>query len=174
MQSTIDETIERVEQLYTTLTGQRAPQPNGGSAPIPPETDPLLHVQEQLGRMVLVAEQLFATQPPQPVWSPHAVAWRDDSGLSVALDVPGVMRDQLQIRVDNGSLTVSGQRKPPWPNAPQSVDGCDAPLGMFTRSFWLGAPIAPEHVTARLADGVLTIRITSVQRGETSQIPIRS
>jgi HSP20 family protein len=174
MQSTIDETIERVEQLYTTLTGKRAPHPNGGSVPIPPETDPLLHVQEQLGRMVSVAEQLVAMPLPQATWTPHALGWRDEGGLSIALDVPGVTRDQLQIRVDNGTITVSGQRKPPWTTAPASVDGCDAPLGLFTRSFWIGAPIAPEHVTARLADGVLTIRITANQRGETSQIPIRS
>jgi len=174
MQSTIDETIERVEQLYTTLTGNRAPQPNGGSAPIPPETDPLLHVQEQLGRMVSVAEQLFATAPVQPTWSPHALSWRDEGGLSIAVDVPGVTRDQLQIRVEPGAIVVSGQRRPPWMHPPTSVDGADAPIGLFTRSFWLGAPIAPEQVTARLADGVLTIRITTTERGETSQIPIRS
>lgn len=174
MQSTIDETIERVEQLYATLTGKPAPHPNGSSAPIPPETDPLLHVQEQLGRMVSVAEQLFATPLPQPAWTPHALAWRDDGGLSIAIDVPGVTRDQLQIRVDGGNITVSGHRRPPWPTTPQSVDGCDAPLGMFTRSFWLGAQIAPEQVAARLADGVLTIRITANERGEASQIPIRS
>lgn len=174
MQSTIDETIERVEQLYATLTGQRAPHPNGGSVPIPPETDPLLHVQEQLGRMVSAAEQLFARSMPQPAWTPHAVAWRDDGGLTIALDVPGVARDQLQIRVDGGSITVSGQRRPPWSEATRSVDACDTPLGMFTRSFWLGAQLAPEHVTARLADGVLAIRITATERGEASQIPIRS
>lgn len=57
MNATIDESIARVERLYTTITGRRPPQQHG-MAPIPPERDPFVHVEEQLERLVSAIEQL--------------------------------------------------------------------------------------------------------------------
>jgi hypothetical protein len=61
MQEIIEQTIERVEQLYATIIGQRPPLPSGNGAPIPPESDPLVHVSDQLERMVSLATQLIAS-----------------------------------------------------------------------------------------------------------------
>jgi HSP20 family molecular chaperone IbpA len=47
-------------------------------------------------------------------------------------------------------------------------------FGTFMRSFLLPTPVVVERVSARLDDGVLTIRVTDNERGEPSQIPIRS
>jgi HSP20 family molecular chaperone IbpA len=121
MHASIDETIARVEQLYMTLTGRRPPPSDGHAAPIPPESDPLVHVEEQLARLMTSIEQL-APVTSRP-WIPRAIVWRDDSGIAIAIDVPRVPR---------------------------------------------------EHVSARLDDGVLTIRIANSSRSEPSQIPIRS
>lgn len=173
--ATIDEAIDRVEQLYTTLTGARPPHVNGHSAPIPPESDPLVHVEEQFARMMAVVAQLVPGARPAVTWTPRAAVWRDEDGLALAIEIPGMTREQIRIDVDRGVLTVSGDRQPPWARARgvRSVDGCDAGFGSFSRSFALPVPVASEHVNARLDQGVLTIRISTV-RGDASQIQIRS
>jgi HSP20 family protein len=173
MNATIEETIERVEQLYTTLTGTRPPRVNGNNAPIPPESDPMVYVEEQLARMVAAIEQVVPAAAPTPTWTPRAVAWTEESGVVLALDVPGVPREQIQIAVDGRMLVVSGQRPAPAGRMMHAITACEVPFGAFTRSFVLATPVVPAHVSARLEQGVLTIRVSSV-RGEASQIPIRS
>jgi HSP20 family protein len=171
MNATIDETIERVEHLYTALTGQRPPLANAQRAPIPPENDPALHVQEQLGKMVSAIEGIVPTTSA-PSWVPRAAAWTEDRTLVLALDIPGVPRELIQIRLAQQAILVSGQRRPPWTRPPRSVAGCDLLLGAFARSFPIGPRVVAEQLSARLDDGILTIRVHEGTRTEPSQISI--
>lgn len=172
MNATIDETIERVEQLYTTLTGAPPADADHRRAPIPPNIDPTAHVQEQLGRMVSAIDGVVPRRAP--AWTPSAVAWGQDEDLLIAVDVPGVSRDHLQIRVEASSIIVTGRRAMPWSRLPKSILGCDAPLGAFARTFQLAARIDPKQLGTRLEDGVLTIRIYAKAQPEPPQIPISS
>ncbi|MBX3161016.1 MAG: Hsp20/alpha crystallin family protein [Deltaproteobacteria bacterium] len=174
MNATIDETIERVEQLYTVLTGKPPARLNGHRVMIPPEVDPAVHVQERLDRLVHEMEQLapVAAAAP-PMWIPRAVAWTQEGALVFALDVPGVVARDVQIRVEPLALVVRGIRRAPWPHPPHDLAACDAPMGAFARSFPV-ARVAPDQIGARLEDGVLTIRVHRGARAEPSQIPIVS
>lgn len=170
MNATIDETIDRVEQLYRALTGSRPP--TGRHTVIPPEADPVGHVQEQLGRMVTLVERFVPGAPPQ--WMPQAMVWTHDSDLLFAVDIPGVLASDIEVRVEPAAITVRGLRRPPWAHPPKSVAFSDVALGTFARSFPLAVRIAPDHVSARLDDGVLTVRLHASTRAEPSQIPICS
>lgn len=169
MSSTLDETIQHVEQLYTALTGARPPTPNGHSAGFPPELDPAVHVEQQLARMLSEVERLVP-QARSATWIPHAVIWQEDTDVVLALDVPGVSREHLNVRVEQRTLVVSGLRRVPWSRQPRSVAGCDTPLGTFSRSFPLAAPIAADQINGRLENGVLTIRIRSSKASQISVI----
>lgn len=102
MTMTIDETIERVEQLYAMLTGHRPPFRNGHGVPIPPEADPAAHVQDQLGRMVSALEQLVPVAPVQP----RVAVWSRGGDIVITAEAPGIDREQVSARLDNGVLTV--------------------------------------------------------------------
>lgn len=182
MNPSIDETIERVEQLYVAITGKRPPQVNGSSAPIPPETDPARHVEEQLRKLMEAVQQVAPTVMPNaaafagptPAWIPRVTAWQEGGALELAIEVPGVTREQLEIRLDDRTLTIQGQRVAPWRTSESAaVEVCEMPSGTFTRSFTLGASVQPEQITARLESGVLRISVARVTRAEPSQIPIK-
>jgi HSP20 family molecular chaperone IbpA len=51
---------------------------------------------------------------------------------------------------------------------------CDVPFGPFMRSFPLTTRVAPDRVAARLADGVLTIRLHAGARPKSSEVSIMS
>jgi HSP20 family protein len=174
MTTTIEETIDRVERLYTTLTGKRPPPPNGPRMPLSRETDPIAHVQDQLGRMVTAVEGLVPGTVAGSVWVPRTSVWFEERDVVFALDVPGVSGNEVQIRVEPQMIAVTGQRLRPWPQPPRTIRSCETPIGAFARSFPLEAPIAPDRVSARIDDGGLTIRIHSEPRTEPSQISIRS
>src|SRR5262249_12873810 len=158
------ETIERVEQLYTTLTGTRPPTPNGHRTAFPPEVDPVVHVQEQLGRMLVTLERVlpFSTQP---AWIPHAAAWQHEGAPVFPFDIPGVTRAHVYVRVDPTAFTVVGRRPMPV----RTLVACDASFGSFARTFELGRRVTPEQMSAHLhEDGVLTIRVHSSTKAQPS------
>jgi HSP20 family protein len=174
MNPTIEETIERVERLYAALTGKHPSQSNGQRAQIPPEADPMVHVQEQLARLVSSVEQIAPSPAAAPAWIPRTVAWDDDNDLVLAIDAPGVLARDVVIRVEPFAIIVTGQRRTPWTQQPRTIAACDALFGVFGRSFPLPGRVSPDQVSARLDDGVLTIRVHTGARPQTSQIPIVS
>jgi HSP20 family protein len=175
MNVTIDETIERIEQLYATLTGTSPPTPNGSSVRIPPETDPGQHVEKQLRQLLSAMDRFGVREPTAPAWIPRAIVTADRVALEIALDVPGVSRDDVQIVLEDRVLTITGQREvAPAVREDRRIETCELALGTFTRAFELPVHVAPENVIAHLAGGVLTIRIAASARNESSQIPIRS
>ncbi len=173
--NSIEETIGRVEQLYAAITGHQPPDVNGGVRRIPPETDPGRHVEEQLGRLVSAVEHRLAPgASPTPIWQPRAIVWQDELAYELAIDVPGVTREQLELRLDGHVLVVRGQRQPPWGERELTAapDACEAPLGSFVRTFALPERVEPGRISARLENGVLRIMIARGATAEPSQIAI--
>jgi HSP20 family protein len=169
--SSIEATIDRVEQLYVTVTGRRPPPAH--VAPIPPESDLGRLVDDQLDRLAALLERTAAsTTEVARAWQPRACAWREDDALVLAIDVPGVTREELEVRLDDRVLVVRGRRTPPWRD--RRVEACESPVGMFVRAFPLPMRVEAEHVIARLEAGVLHVRIAPTLVAEPSQIPIRT
>jgi HSP20 family molecular chaperone IbpA len=173
MSATIEETIERVEQLYTALIGTRPPQTNGHRTPIPPEVDPIVHVQEQLGRMVSLAERLVP-MTITPEWIPSVTVWMHETDLVFAVDVPGVLARDVRIRVEPNAITVTGHRRPPWAQTPKHIAARETGFGAFARTFPLATRVTADQISARLDDGLLVVRVHNATRAEPSQIPIMS
>jgi HSP20 family protein len=174
----IEQTIDRVEKLYSAVTGKRPPQRgNGAHAPIPPETDPARHVEEQLGRLASAIDAITRSPSPvAPAWTPMLAAWEDESATEIVVDVPGVSRDRLEILVDGRALTIRGERRVPWGAArPTSIRTCELATGAFVRTIALPWSVEREQVAAELRDGVLAIRIARPMRPDAGHtIPIKA
>jgi HSP20 family protein len=145
---TVDETIERMERLYATVMG------------VPPPT---------------TTSETFRNGPNGGhTWSPPVVIAHREEGLEIAIDLPGVTADQLKVLVEHHRVLVLGTRDLGTSSDGRRVVGCEVPHGSFARSFELAEAVSPEAVAARLADGVLTIRIATSKREAAAQIPIKS
>lgn len=155
MNPSIQETIDRVEQLYSAITGRTPPVVDGNLSRIPPETDPARFVEDQLARLLAMLDQRPA-QTPQRTWTPEALAWQTESSLELAIAVPDVARDRIELWLDSGVLVVRGE----------------SPAGAFMRSFPLPGPVAPGDITAGLEAGLLRVRMVRRAEAERSQISI--
>ena len=175
MQATIEDAIARVEQLYATITGHPPPEPNGSGARIPPETDPGRHVEEHLARLIAVAEEIApgrALASAAAAFSPRVSAWRDDAGLHLAIEVPGVGRESIELQLAGTTLVVRGHRAPPWGEA-RVIEANEAPWGAFARAFELGARVEPGQLSSRLEAGVLHVHVARAPHGEPSHVTIQ-
>jgi HSP20 family protein len=86
-------------------------------------------------------------------------------------DVPGVKKEEIEITLENGVLTVKGSRKfNPGTAKEQLLLGRS--YGTFARSFSLPEHMDDEKLTANLTDGVLTIEIPKLQKAKPRRIQI--
>ena len=88
-----------------------------------------------------------------------------------SFDVPGVKKDDLEITLENGVLTVKGSRKFE-PTAAKEQLLLGRSYGTFSRSFSLPEHLDEEKLSAKLADGVLTIEIPKSQKAQPRKITI--
>lgn len=156
--SEIEESIDRVEKLYRTVTGKETPavaeQPY---APIPAERDPVQHVQEQMDRLF----QMLGATPqsaPAPEFAPQIAVWESEKEVIAFVDVPGTSRDRIELGVQANVLTVSGSRPAPIGNGHRLRFG-ERPIGAFRRVIPLPLGLKVGELSARLRDGVLEVVI---------------
>ena len=153
----IEESIERVESLYRTVTGRAAPEADEAYAPIPVEKDPVMHVQEQMDRLFQLLGRDAAVVSP-PAWTPPIAVWEAANEVIVFVDVPGVTRDRIELAVQGSTLSISGNRPTPINNGHRLRFG-ERPLGPFRRVLPLPPGLRTAELTARLRDGVLEVVI---------------
>ena len=89
--------------------------------------------------------------------------------------VPGIDPSKVEIMLDRGLLTLSGERPNDLPenNDKVSVYSRERLGGSFRRAFSLPDDVDPEHVNATYRDGVLRISLARNQPAQPKRIPIQ-
>jgi HSP20 family protein len=109
-------------------------------------------------RDLLAIQQRLDRFAPGPAgWKPAVDLHETVDEYVIAAEVPGMRREDLDIQVHEGRITISGVRH-------ERVETCEQyhrierGHGSFSRTFQLPLPIDPAGITAELRDGVLTVR----------------
>jgi RNA polymerase primary sigma factor len=92
---------------------------------------------------------------PRPL-GPRVDICASATGATVRMDVPGVQRDALRVRLQGSLLIVRGSRAAPLPQAGSTRE---RRFGVFERILRVPRGLDPRSVRTNLADGVLTVRI---------------
>lgn len=90
-------------------------------------------------------------------FSPKVDVSESDQQFEIDFYIPGVEKDQVKIDLNDGRLTVSGERKFEKENSGKNYRSVEGNFGSFTRSFQLPDNIDQEAVNASFGNGVLQI-----------------
>ncbi|MGH9900735.1 MAG: Hsp20/alpha crystallin family protein [Pyrinomonadaceae bacterium] len=90
-------------------------------------------------------------------WQPAADVYESEKDYLIALDLPGVRRQGLEVSLDENQLTISGERDRGAEDT--NPRRSERPFGRFSRSFTLPAVVDREGITADYKDGVLRLRL---------------
>jgi HSP20 family protein len=89
-------------------------------------------------------------------WIPAADIYEDGREYLLALDLPGIDRDSLDVSLDEGRLTVRGERSQ---TEGVGVRRAERPRGRFVRSFTLPDTVERARIAADYKDGVLLLHL---------------
>ncbi|WP_030565682.1 Hsp20/alpha crystallin family protein [Streptomyces aureocirculatus] len=99
-------------------------------------------------------------------------AYREGEEYVIALDLPGVARDAIEIDVERNMLTVKAERRPVAKSEDVQMELSERPLGVFSRQLVLADTLDTERITADYEAGVLTLRIPIAERAKPRKIAI--
>ena len=120
--------------------------------------------------------QVLHNQGAAGPFIPPADLLIDDEGVDVYVDVPGLHRENLEIELENDTLTVRGDRPFPYPheNGGGPVRSIERGFGRFERSIRVPRGLDPDAIEASLSDGVLRLHIPKPETMRPRRIEIKA
>jgi len=102
---------------------------------------------------------------------PRVDVLEDGSGITLLADMPGVSRENLDLKVDGATLLIEGKVSAP---APQEMEAIYVEIRVprFRRAFTLSRELDPSRIEANLKDGVLKLRIPKQEHARPRRIEV--
>ncbi|HNS28099.1 MAG TPA: Hsp20/alpha crystallin family protein [Steroidobacteraceae bacterium] len=95
-----------------------------------------------------------------------------DKEYLIKAELPAVKKEDIKITLDNGMITLSGERRQEKEHKDENQIRVESFYGSFSRSFSLPENIDPKAIRAESKDGVLRIRIPKTEAPATKAISI--
>jgi len=115
--------------------------------------------------------RLFAEPNGRP-WVPPVDIQETDHELVVKADVPDMQMQDIDVRMENGSLTIRGERKFEAKKNEGGWHRVERSYGTFERAFTLPDTVNPEGVKADYKNGVLTVTLPKKEVAKPRQIKV--
>ncbi len=103
---------------------------------------------------------------------PAVDVYEDDKKVMLKLEVPGIEEKDLDVSVENNTLTVKGERKFEKEEKEENFHRIERRYGSFFRAFTLPSTVDTEHVQASYNAGVLKLELTKRPEAQPKQIKI--
>ena len=113
-----------------------------------------------------------AGESPAGPWSPPVDIFETHDRIVLRVDLPGVARDEFELRVEEGVLVLRGHRRSPGEVRPEDMHQAERPHGPFMRSFSLPQGIDQVGIRAAHRNGVLEIALLRIQESKVRSITI--
>ena len=108
---------------------------------------------------------------PTRAYMPTADIFETEDALTVVLEMPGVSKDNVDVSVENGVLTIEGRIDFQKYEGLQPVYG-EYNVGPYRRSFRISSQIDQNKITAEMRDGVITLALPKAEEAKPRRIAV--
>ena len=106
-------------------------------------------------------------------WLPPVDITEDDKSYVIKAELPEVRKEDVKVTVENGVLTISGERKFEKEEKHRKYHRIERAYGSFTRSFHVPDDADDAKVGAEFKDGVLTVRLAKSEKARPKSIEVK-
>ncbi len=112
-----------------------------------------------------------AEQETQRAVLPAVDVFEDASGITLLADMPGVPKDELELKVEGDALLIEGGVRPHTPDGMEAVYA-EVRVPRYRRSFTLSRELDTSRIEANLKNGVLNLRIPKQAHAQPRRINV--
>ena len=97
-------------------------------------------------------------------WAPAVDIYEDDKAITLKVEAPGMDEKELDVSVEEGHLTIKGERKFENEEKEENFHRIERRYGSFQRTFALPSTVDAENISAKYEKGVLKVVAPKVER----------
>jgi HSP20 family protein len=105
-------------------------------------------------------------------FAPPVDVYEDEHHVTLKIEVPGIDEKDIDVRIENNTLTVHGERKFEKEEKEENYRRVERQYGSFTRTFTLPSTVDQESVQADYDKGVLKVKLAKKQEAKPKQIKV--
>lgn len=105
-------------------------------------------------------------------WAPALDASQDKDNVYVKVELPGLKKEEIEISLHEGTLSISGERKVENESGEGETFRSERTFGRFQRSLTLPTAVDSANVKAQYKDGILTVTLPKAEEAKPRQIEV--
>lgn len=106
-------------------------------------------------------------------WTPALDLYQNSDNVVAVVELPGMRKDDIEISLHDGTLTIGGERKKAQPDGNgESATRTERFTGKFRRSVTLPTRVDANKVNAAYKDGILTVTLPKAEEAKPKQIQV--
>ena len=105
-------------------------------------------------------------------FAPPVDVYEDEHSITLKIEVPGIEEKDIDVRVENNTLTVHGERKFEKEEKEENFRRVESQYGSFTRTFTLPTTVDHENIQADYDKGVLKVKLAKKAEAKPKQIKV--
>jgi len=105
-------------------------------------------------------------------FAPPVDVYEDEHNVTLKIEVPGIDEKDIDVRIENNTLTVHGERKFEKEEKEENYRRVERQYGSFTRTFTLPSTVNHDNVQADYDKGVLKIKLEKKAEAKPKQIKV--
>src|SRR2546421_11253993 len=134
-------------------------------------------MQDRMNRMNRLFRESYSPEGPEEAltttsFAPPVDIYEDEHNITLKIEVPGIDEKDIDVRIENNTLTVHGERKFEKEEKEETFRRVERQYGSFTRSFTLPNTVDPEQVNATYNKGVLKVNLAKKAEAKPKQIKV--
>ena len=106
-------------------------------------------------------------------WSPRVDIVETDKDFQIKAELPEVNKDDVKVMIDNGALTIQGERRQEKEEKGKKFHRIERHYGSFMRSFSLPDNVDEDNVKATFKDGMLTLSLPKTEPAKPKGIEVK-
>jgi len=110
--------------------------------------------------------------PLLEAWGPTIDLFEDKEAVTVNAELPGLKREDIELNLRDGFLTISGERKREEKSETKELYRSERSWGRFQRTVSLPCEVEADKIKAAYTNGVLSVVLPKAEKAKPRQIPI--
>lgn len=116
--------------------------------------------------------RFLSESPTSRPWSPAVDIAESENELTLTADIPGVKMEEIDIKIEDGTLTLSGKREFEKQQDQGGYHRIERSYGSFQRAFSLPDTVEVDKVSAQFDSGVLKITLPKKEAAKPKSVKI--
>ena len=116
--------------------------------------------------------RLLAEPATNRPWTPAVDIYETDNELVLKADLPEVDLKDIDVRVENQTLTIAGERKLEKKEETKGFHRIERSYGSFVRSFAVPNAFDTDHINAEFHNGVLSVKLPKKEAAKPRQVKV--